>query len=119
MQLQKTKATRRRGDTATRREKERGHGDKHLRRTHHRVSASPRLRVSVVRAVSLALCLALCACSASAGRVANLNSSQQSAPQAAAQQPSASDKKPRAAVDPNKFALIVAGVGGEEAYTKK
>src|SRR5207248_2452696 len=65
------------------------------------------------------LCLALCACSASAGRVANLNSSQQSAPQAAAQEPTASDKQARATVDPNKFALIVAGVGGEEAYTKK
>ena len=74
----------------------------------------------VPRAVSLIVCFALCACSASAGRVANLNSPQQpSEPQAAAQETSANDKKPRAAVDPHKFALIVAGVGGEEAYTKK
>jgi hypothetical protein len=29
------------------------------------------------------------------------------------------DKKPSRATDPHKFALIVAGVGGEEAYTKK
>lgn len=29
------------------------------------------------------------------------------------------EKGPRAAVDPNKFAIVVAGVGGEEAYTKK
>jgi len=28
-------------------------------------------------------------------------------------------RKPSAPVDPNKFALVVAGVGGEEAYTKK
>jgi hypothetical protein len=29
------------------------------------------------------------------------------------------EKKPRAAVDPNKFAIIIGGVGGEDAYTKK
>jgi chorismate mutase len=81
-----------------------------------RLSAS----VAFFHALWMGLCLALCACSASAGRVANINpSSPQSAPQAAAQASPASDKKPRAAVDPNKFALIVAGVGGEEAYTKK
>ena len=28
-------------------------------------------------------------------------------------------KKPRATIDPNKFAIVIAGVGGEEAYTKK
>src|SRR5262245_1725553 len=28
-------------------------------------------------------------------------------------------RKPAAPADPNKFALVVAGVGGEEAYTKK
>ena len=28
-------------------------------------------------------------------------------------------KEPRAAIDPNKFAIVVAGVGGEEAYKKK
>src|SRR5689334_4849129 len=86
-----------------------------------RRSASLFLSVSLAisRAVSLTLCLALCACSASAGRVTNLNSSPQSPPQAATQEPAAKDKKPRATVDPNKFALIVAGVGGEEVYTKK
>jgi len=40
-----------------------------------------------------------------------------SAPQNAAKSPAS--KKPTAPVDPNKFALVVAGVGGEEAYTKK
>lgn len=80
--------------------------------------------VGFSRVVSLTLCFALCACSASAGRMANLNSpstqnAPQAAPQAAPQGQTASDKKPRATVDPNKFALIIAGVGGEEVYTKK
>jgi Peptidase C13 family len=76
--------------------------------------------VAFSRVVSLTLCLALCACSASAGRMANLNSpSPQSVSQAAPQAQPASEKKPRATVDPNKFALIIAGVGGEEVYTKK
>jgi hypothetical protein len=78
---------------------------------------APRLTIRLLP--SLCLMLALCACAASAGRVTNLNSSQQNAPPAAAPAQAASDKKPRAAIDPNKFALIVAGVGGEEAYTKK
>ena len=79
-----------------------------------RVSASPRLRVILIA------CLALCACSASAGRATNLNSSSpQNATPAATQEKTEGDKKPRAAIDPNKFALVVAGVGGEEAYTKK
>jgi hypothetical protein len=30
-----------------------------------------------------------------------------------------SEQRPRAAIDPNKFAIVIAGVGGEEAYTKK
>ena len=78
------------------------------------MSKAPRLRVILIA------CLALCACSASAGRATNLNSSpSQSATPAATQEKTESEKKPRAAVDPNKFALIVAGVGGEEAYTKK
>jgi hypothetical protein len=37
----------------------------------------------------------------------------------AVQKPSATTKKPTAPVDQNKFALVVAGVGGEEAYTRK
>src|SRR5436853_3241097 len=81
---------------------------------HYQMSKAPRLRVILIA------CLALCACSASAGRATNLNSSpSQSATPAATQEKTESEKKPRAAVDPNKFALVVAGVGGEEAYTKK
>jgi hypothetical protein len=74
---------------------------------------------SGLRALCLMLCVALCACSASAGRVTNLNSAPQDAAPAAAQETAADHKKPRATVDPNKFALVVAGVGGEAAYTKK
>jgi hypothetical protein len=56
--------------------------------------------------------LGLCSCALSAERSAN---SQQDAPPA---QPKQAAKK-TAATDPNKFAIVVAGVGGEEAYTKK
>ena len=87
---------------------------------HYRKSTTTRRRASIVRALSLILCLALCACGASAGRATNLNSfSPQNAAPVATQEKSDSDKKPRAAVDSNKFALVVAGVGGEETYTKK
>ena len=63
---------------------------------------------------SLALCLAFSSCGAGASR----NSiARQTSPEA--QTKSVAEKKPRAAVDPNKFALVVTSVGGEEAYTKK
>src|SRR4029453_14666301 len=37
----------------------------------------------------------------------------------APQKTPAPEKKPPRTIDPNKFALVVAGVGGEEAYTRK
>jgi hypothetical protein len=87
---------------------------------HLRISKVTGRRACLIRALSLVVSLALCACSASAGRATNLNSSTSpDATQAATQEKAANDKKPRAAVDPNKFAIVVAGVGGEEAYTKK
>jgi hypothetical protein len=62
--------------------------------------------------------IGLCSCALSAER--------SSAPQAASSSPApqsdqkpAANKKPMSPVDPNKFALIVAGVGGEEIYTRK
>jgi hypothetical protein len=76
-------------------------------------------------AALLLISSALCSCGASAlrqsenqGRADNQN---QAAPrqEAAASDERPEKKRPRAAVDPNKFALIVAGVGGEEAYTKR
>src|SRR5262245_3668476 len=60
--------------------------------------------------------LAVCSCGASARQQDRPGNTSKPAPQ----QPS--EKKtpePRAAVDPNKFAVIVAGAGGEDAYTKK
>jgi len=58
----------------------------------------------------------LCSCALSAQRD---TAPQQENSAAAQQKPSAPDKKPTGTVDPNKFALVVAGVGGEEAYTRK
>jgi len=65
----------------------------------------------------LACCFALSSCGASAERSPDLQQSNSN--QSNAQPKGAGEKKPRAAIDPNKFALIIAGVGGEEAYTKK
>ncbi|MEK6304151.1 MAG: hypothetical protein AABO41_25975 [Acidobacteriota bacterium] len=60
---------------------------------------------------SLALCLAFSSCGASR----NSNSQQTNLE---AQTKPTVEKKQRAAVDPNKFALVITSVGGEEAYTK-
>jgi hypothetical protein len=63
------------------------------------------------------LCFALCSCGVGAERQSagvNANSGLQEAAQAKAE-----EKPPRPAGDPKKFAVIIAGVGGEEAYTKK
>ena len=71
---------------------------------------------------TLLICLALPACAS--GRSLKADSQETSSEQTA-QQPKAPDSdkaqapRPRAASDPDKFALIVAGVGGEESYTKK
>jgi len=78
------------------------------------------LRVSAVKFAagltysSLAFCLAFSSCGAGTSRNSN---AQQTNPEA--QTKSAAEKKSRAAVDPNKFALVVTSVGGEEAYTRK
>ncbi|HXG66352.1 MAG TPA: hypothetical protein VNO70_14735 [Blastocatellia bacterium] len=59
---------------------------------------------------------ALCSCGVSAERQGQQPSPATPETGQAQSQP---EKKQRAAVDPNKFALIIAGVGGEEVYTKK
>jgi hypothetical protein len=70
----------------------------------------------------LAVCLTFSSCdlgaepAASHSQNASSNSSGQSENQSKAQ---LAPKSQRAPVDPNKFAVVVAGVGGEEAYTKK
>src|SRR6185503_12355158 len=62
----------------------------------------------------IALSLALCAC-ARAQRQPESPQAKQPEAQAKPQ----SEKKPARPADPNKFAIVVAGVGGEESYTKK
>ncbi|HLG17316.1 MAG TPA: hypothetical protein VJH03_22905 [Blastocatellia bacterium] len=71
------------------------------------------------RLISMILCLAFCSCGASVTEGSNQNVSP-TAPQAVqtASNPQA-DTLQSAAVDPNKFAVIVAGVGGEDAYKKR
>lgn len=65
---------------------------------------------------SLALCLALSSCGAGAGP---RSSAQEGNIAGESQAKAATEKKTRAAVDPNKYALIVTSAGGEDAYTKK
>jgi chorismate mutase len=71
----------------------------------------------------LVSCFALCSCGASASlKQSNANQSSSQTKAAAETKPAeakSAEAKPRAAIDPNKFAIIIAGVGGEEAYTKK
>jgi hypothetical protein len=71
----------------------------------------------------LALCFLFVCCGLSAEKASEQEKpkEKEAKPGAAstAQNPSQSAPLPRAAVDPNKFALIIAGVGGEEAYSKK
>ena len=69
------------------------------------------------------MCLLPWACGVSAERASilqqNSAATNRNAQRSEARPDVQSEKKPRAAVDPNKFAIVVAGVGGEEAYTKK
>lgn len=70
----------------------------------------------------LAVCLTFSSCALGAEPAAShsQNASSNSSSQTESQSKAQPDTKPqRAPVDPNKFAVVVAGVGGEEAYTKK
>ncbi|HJQ69991.1 MAG TPA: hypothetical protein VKA70_13520 [Blastocatellia bacterium] len=60
-----------------------------------------------------------CSCGASADRQQQANDNTKPGQQAADSKAQKENKPPRAAIDPKKFAIIVAGVGGEEGYTKK
>ena len=60
-----------------------------------------------------------CSCGASADRQQEANKNNQPVQDASETKAQKESKPPRAAVDPKKFAIIVAGVGGEESYTKK
>ena len=62
--------------------------------------------------------IGLCSCALSAERGTQPQQENASPARQSETKPAAT-RKPAAAVDPNKFAVIVAGVGGEEAYTRK
>ena len=72
-----------------------------------------RMRAARITSAVLMVCLASCACSA------GVEQNRPAAPAAKEQQPVAKATEQRAAIDPNKFALIVAGAGGEETFTRK
>ncbi len=80
-----------------------------------RVSAAPSL--TGLAYASLAMCFAFSSCGADAGR--SSNAQQGNTAQTESQAKATTEKKPRAAVDPNKYALVVTSAGGEEAYTRK
>ncbi|HST21933.1 MAG TPA: hypothetical protein VLR90_12490 [Blastocatellia bacterium] len=71
------------------------------------------MRPNTLTSPLLAFCFALASCGAAS------NTQQSNANQSDAQSKPVTQKKPRATIDPNKFAIVIAGVGGEEAYTKK
>lgn len=81
------------------------------------------MRLTRLASAFFSLCSLLCACGVGAERAPNLQpgnaADNANARQSAAKPEAQSEKRPRAAVDPNKFAIVIAGVGGEEAYTKK
>lgn len=64
-----------------------------------------------------------CSCGASAARQQNKNQEANKNVEAGQDEFQTREQKetkpPRAAIDPKKFAIIIAGVGGEESYTKK
>ena len=69
----------------------------------------------------LVICSSLCSCSLGAGHGLDAPQDGKQQGEGASRKPPdpAGDKKqPRAPVDPNKFAVVIAGAGGEEAYTK-
>jgi hypothetical protein len=72
-----------------------------------------RMRAARITSAALVVCLASCACSAGAEQ------SRPAPPTAKEQQPVSKAPDQRATIDPTKFALIVAGAGGEETFTRK
>jgi hypothetical protein len=60
-----------------------------------------------------------CSCGASAARQQEVIKNGGAGQGASESKSQTEAKPPRAAIDPKKFAVIIAGVGGEESYTKK
>jgi hypothetical protein len=76
------------------------------------------LPLRILCALVVSAVIGICSCVLSADRGANPPTQNASQSRQDDSQPKAPARKP-SATDPNKFALVVAGVGGEEAYTKK
>src|SRR5215470_4721732 len=77
------------------------------------------MRLTRLLSALMAICFTFCSCGVSAERPRE-QASQSSTDQGnKAQQSDEQKKEPRATIDPNKFAIVIAGVGGEEIYTKK
>lgn len=74
------------------------------------------MRLTRFAASFVLLCGGLCSCGLGAGH--NFEQNRNSEPQTE-KSAVAREKKPRATVDPNKFAIIIAGVGGEPQYSEK
>ncbi|HKG23137.1 MAG TPA: hypothetical protein VKC34_14660, partial [Blastocatellia bacterium] len=69
----------------------------------------------------LVISSSLCSCSLGAGRGLDPGQDRRQSGEAAGSKspdPAGGKKEPRAPVDPNKFAVVIAGAGGEEAYTR-
>lgn len=73
------------------------------------------MRLTRLASAFIVISFVLYACGSGAERQRNRPETQQPAAQPTRQ----AEKKPPRAIDPNRFALVVSGVGGEEAYTRK
>jgi hypothetical protein len=78
------------------------------------------MRLPAIAVLLLAICSLLCSCGVSAQKQAEGQQSSNTAQSKESQtKETSTPAPPRAATDPNKFAIIIAGAGGEPAYTKK
>jgi len=75
----------------------------------------PRTSLASLSVLCICAMVGLCSCALSADRGAPPQQQNSSPSQSTQEKPAVK----KATVDPNKFALVVAGVGGEDAYTKK
>jgi hypothetical protein len=81
-------------------------------------SLPPSALCLLLSALGVSAVIGLCSCALSADRGAN-PPTQNVSPSRQDDSKSKAPARKTATIDPNKFALVVAGVGGEEAYTKR
>jgi len=75
----------------------------------------PRTSLASLSVLCLCALIGLCSCALSADRGAPPQQQNSSVSQSTQEKPAVK----KATIDPNKFALVLSGVGGEDAYTKK